>query len=308
MNNILVIGTGELGNAILQSLYTHPRFTPRTHSLTTTIRPSTLSSPSSNLTSKLKTYQTQNITILPLDIETTTLESLTTLFTPFTTIIHASGMTLSPGTQLKVTQAAIASASFTSTSPSGARKLYIPWQFGLDYDTIGPTAGSGLFGEQCTIRTILRDQTQIDWVIVSCGIFTSFLFSDVWGVVPDLKASEAEEITVRALGGWDVKTVATTVEDIARCTAEVVLVDSEVMNTPVFIAGGCVSYEEVAEIVERVSGRKVVKELWDGEVLVSRTTNEPEARWGRYHVVFSEGVGTSWDVDGTYNRRKGMEM
>ena len=61
----------------------------------------------------------------------------------------------------------------------------------MDYDVIRRGSAQDLFDEQYDVRQLLRRQQQqeeegqgtTEWVIISTGIFLSFLFKDAFGVV-----------------------------------------------------------------------------------------------------------------------------
>lgn len=175
----------------------------------------------------------------------------------------------------------------------------------------------GLFAEQYEVRAHLRSQTTTTWLIVSCGVFMSFLFEESWGVVvrDDSKPSESKDggkkiSAVTALGGWDHWLTVTTARDIARCNAELVLRDTKTRGV-VFIAGDTMQYSDFAELVERVVGRKVRRECWTTEWLreqAEQAEQEEEKKLWKYRVVFSEGMGLSWKKEGTYNDMKGISM
>ena len=222
--------------------------------------------------------------------------TLADVFAQYDTIIHAGAMTLPPGTQLKVTRAALA---------AGVSE-YVPWQWGVDYDVIGPEGGLGLFSEQYEVRELLRSQPHTSWYIVSCGVFMSFLFENFWGVV--VRDKNGNITGIRALGGWDHLITATTVEDISRCNAELLLVDRKKRNTATYIAGDTISYEDFARTAEKVVGKQLTKEEWTTGYLKSESANDPEEKLLKYRVVFSEDRGLAWQKEGTYNDQKGIEM
>lgn len=85
---------------------------------------------------------------------------------------------------------------------------FLPWQFGVDYDVIGRGSAQDLFDLQLEVRDLLRGQDRTEWVIVSTGMFTRFLFEKFFGVV-DLNLP-----LVRALGSWETAVTVTTPEDI----------------------------------------------------------------------------------------------
>ena len=142
-----------------------------------------------------------------------------------------------------------------------------------------------------------------------------FRFVAGWGVV--LPEGEGG-VRVRALGSWEDGITVTAVEDIARVVGELVLVEEEGdgegkgevwwEGNRVFVAGETLSYGELAEVVGRVSGREVVRELWDGEKIAEEMAKEPENKLWKYRAVFGGGRGVSWPVKGTWSEKKGMRM
>lgn len=86
---------------------------------------------------------------------------------------------------------------------------YFPWQFGVDYDVVGTGSGQQVWDEQLEVRHLLRAQKATEWVIVSTGIFTSYLFDSGFGVV------DAATKTVRALGDWRYAVTLTTPRTLA---------------------------------------------------------------------------------------------
>jgi len=112
---------------------------------------------------------------------------------PFDTIISCTGFVAGPGTQLKIARAVL---------DAGVRK-YVPWQFGVDYDVIGKGSAMELFDEQLDVRDILRGQEKTDWIIISTGIFMSFLFKPSFGVVEMDGTGQNGLPVVRALGSWE---------------------------------------------------------------------------------------------------------
>jgi hypothetical protein len=162
----------------------------------------------------------QGIDVVEGDVAEFTSQQLAATFSSFDTIINCCGIGMAPGTQLKVAEAAIA---------SGCRK-YFPWQFGVDYEAIGRDSAQDLFTEQLDVRDLLRSQTKVKWLIVSTGIFTSFIFEPHFGVISqDMK-------TVTALGSWENEITVTTPEDIGRLTAEMALAYTDLEGV-VFTAG-----------------------------------------------------------------------
>ena len=132
----------------------------------------------------------------------------------------------------------------------------MPWQFGVDYDVIGKGSAQDLFNEQLEVRELLRAQRATEWIIISTGMFTSFLFEPAFGVV-DLAKN-----TVHALGSWDNQVTVTTPEDIGMLTAKIVFAKPRLANQVVFVAGDTLTYAQLADAVDATLNRTVSRIEW----------------------------------------------
>lgn len=287
-SSILVLGAGELGTQILNSLTSHP--SRATIPITLLFRPSTLSSTDPTKQAELQSYREAQISLIPGDIASDSISQLASTFAPFDTIISCTGMSLPPGTQLKLTRAIL---------NAGVRR-YFPWQFGIDYDAIGRASAQDLFDEQLDVRDLLRSQKATEWVIVSTGMFMSFLFEPAFGVV-DLQARR-----VVGLGSWENALTVTAVEDIGRVVAELALVRVEEKGA-VFVAGDTVSMRRLADVAEGLVGREVERSVKTVDQLERELEESPDDVMRKYRAVFAAGVGVSWDKKGSFNARHGME-
>ena len=290
-SNILVLGAGELGISILIALADKK---PIDTKLTVFLRPDTIESPSPAKVIKHALLRSLNISFLAGDIATSSVPTLAALFKPYDLIISCLGFTSGPGSQIKIAQVVL----------EAGIKRFIPWQFGVDYDIIGRGSAQTLFDEQLDVRDLLRAQEETEWIIVSTGMFTSFLFESYFGVV-DLTAGPP---VVRALGSWDDKVTVTTPDDIGKLTAEIVFTEPRIRNEVVFTAGETITYEALANLVEEVSGRKIVREEWSLEMLNESLRGDPEDVVKKYRAVFAAGRGVAWDIGKTFNYRKGIEV
>lgn len=148
--SILVLGAGELGDAIIKGLINHP-FSPCPSAqtkLTVLLRPSTVSSPSEEKQAFITFLHSHDISILPADLASASVSELATLLEQYDTVLSCTGFSAGKGTQLKLANAAL---------KAGVR-WYLPWQFGVDYDVIGRGSAQDLFDEQCDVRDLLRSQ------------------------------------------------------------------------------------------------------------------------------------------------------
>ena len=289
--SILVLGAGELGMAVLRSLARRAASTPGV-SLAVLLRPSTLQSSDAARQKEVAELRALSIELVPGDLAAQSEASLAALFRRFDTVVSCTGFVGGKGVQLKIARAVLA----------GGVARYVPWQFGVDYDMIGRGSAQELFDEQLDVRNLLRAQDRTEWVIVSTGMFTSFLFEPSFGVV------DLERNTVRALGSWDNAVTVTTADDIGRLTVEIVFAEPRIADEVVFVAGDTVTYRQLADAVDTLLGRKVRRVEWSVPQLQGELAEEPDSSIRKYRVVFAQGKGVSWDMDRTFNARRGMAV
>jgi hypothetical protein len=186
-------------------------------------------------------------------------------------------------------------------------KRFSHGNLGLIMILLDEGSAQDLWDEQLDVRDLLRAQSATEWVIVSTGLFMSFLFEPSFGVIEFVEG----EWVVRALGGWENKVTVTTPEDIGRLTAGIVFEEPGAKNEVLFTAGETVSYGDLAGIVEGVVGKKVKRELWT----VKRLERELEEQRGKegetmakYRVAFAVGKGVSWEKERSWNWKRGVDV
>lgn len=288
LSDILVLGAGQLGMAVIQELA--PRLRAANERLTVLVAPPSMDRQGGQDTATVAQLRGLGVEVMGLDLASDE-HALTSLFTRFKTVVNCTGFVAGPGTQMKITRAVLAAGV----------KRYFPWQFGVDYDVVGRGSGQPVFDEQYDVRGLLRGQTATEWVIVSTGMFTSFLFEPSFGVV------DLERRTVRGLGGWDTKVTVTTPEDIGRLTTEILLAEPRIANQVVYVAGDTVSYGALAEVVERVTGLPFKQTEWPLDKLRGDLAADPDNVMARYRAAFAQGDGMWWDKSTTYNAQTGFE-
>jgi len=152
------------------------------------------------------------------------------------------------------------------------------------------------------VRDMLRAQRNTEWIIVSTGMFTSFLFEPAFGVV-DLAAN-----TVNALGSLDNAVTLTTAEDIGALTAEILCTQPRIANQVVHVAGDTVTYRAVADALDRLLERKVTRREWPVPELLRALAAEPDDAMRKYRAVFAQGRGVAWDKAQTFNAQRGIAV
>ncbi|WP_448632599.1 MULTISPECIES: aromatic alcohol reductase [Pseudomonas fluorescens group] len=270
---ILVLGAGELGLAVVRALVLNPAA-----EVAVMLRPVAPEAISSERHQALRELESLGVEVLAGDAVNDSEEHLVASFNAFDTLVSCLGFVAGPGTQRKLTRAALQSDI----------KRYVPWQFGVDYDAIGRGSPQDLFNEQLDVRDLLRAQSRVQWLIISTGMFTSFLFEPGFGVV------DLDNNTVRALGSWDTAVTVTTAHDIGRLTATI-LFDSTLRNQVVYIAGDTLTYGQLADTVERLLGRTLERVEWTVPALEADLRAEPDDQLRKYRAVFAQGRGVAWD-------------
>lgn len=288
---ILVLGAGELGMSVLRNLAKHAASFSGT-TLTVLLRPSTIASHAPSKQRDIAELHSLGVKFLFGDLVADSTTDLSALFRDFHTVIGCTGFVAGRSIQLKLARAVL----------DADVRRYFPWQFGVDYDVIGRGSAQDLFDEQLEVRDRLRSQNRTEWVIVSTGMFTSFLFEPTLGVV------ELAQNTVHALGSWDTAVTVTTPEDIGTLTAEILFAKPRVVNRIVYTAGDTITYARLADIVDSVLGRQVQRVEWSVPKLKNELAQDPDDPIKKYTVVFAQGKGVSWEVHKTFNAQRGIEV
>lgn len=286
IENILVLGAGELGLAVLRQLA--PRQPDARSRLVVLVSPQSISNPNAAQLRTAGTLRDLGVEMIGFDLASRAEEALSALLRPFHTVINCTGFVAGPGTQLKLTRAVL----------DADVRRYFPWQFGVDYDVVGKGSGQPVFDEQYAVRQLLRAQTRTEWVIVSTGMFTSFLFEPGFGVV-DLDAG-----IVRGLGSWETQVTVTTPEDIGILTTAILLEKPRIVNQVVHVASDTVSYGQLADIVEDVTGQPFQRALLTPAMLAAASEASPDDGMARYRLAFGRGDGMWWDKATTYNAQR----
>lgn len=290
-DNILVLGAGELGTQVLRELAALNADSAKAR-ITVLLRASAVATQDSSKKRALEELRALGIHILQADVISDSVEALVEHFRHFDTVISCVGFVAGAGTQLKLTQAALAAGV----------KRYVPWQFGVDYDVIGKGSPQDLFDEQLEVRELLRAQRTTEWLIISTGMFTSFLFEPSFGVV------DLAENTVHALGTWDTQVTVTTPEDIGKLTAQIIFTEPRLINQAVFVAGDTLSYRQLADILDEKLDRTLSRVEWTVPQLSAALAAAPEDSLCKYRAVFAQGKGVAWDKNRTFNARHGIEL
>lgn len=286
---ILVLGAGELGLAVLQGLAARPT---ESASITVLLRHATAQSVSLEKQQEIDSIRSLGIAIEVADLTSASVEELAAVLKRFDTVISCVGFSAGRGTQRKLTEAAL----------TAGVKRYVPWQFGVDYDLIGRGSPQDLFDEQLDVRDLLRSQSRTEWVIISTGMFTSFLFDPAFGVV-DLAAGQ-----VNALGSLKTAVTMTTPADIGTLTAAIVLHSPRIINQVVYTAGDTLTYGDLADLLERVIGRKVRRRELSVQQLLADLAQMPDDNLRKYRAVFAMGRGVAWDGARTFNAIHGLPV
>ncbi|MGO4793261.1 aromatic alcohol reductase [Serratia quinivorans] len=290
--NILILGAGELGMAMIEGFIKQRQTNPDMR-LTVLLRASSLQRNASPAQAdRLKKLTDWGVETVAADFNVLTVEALAQVFAPYDAIVNCSGFVGGPGTQLKITRAVLLA--------NIAR--YFPWQFGVDYDRIGMGSGQPVWDEQWAVRQLLRSQQQTRWVIVSTGMFTSFLFEASFGLV-DVPARK-----VHALGDANYALTLTTPEDIGTLTAMIFFHSPVIENEVVYLAGDTITYRQLADLLSRHYHTPFSLDVNDKAFLAAAVENSPDDLSAAYRLAFARPDGVAWQKAETYNARHQIEV
>lgn len=282
--NILVLGAGELGLPVLRNLARRAKDVNGAK-ISVLLRESTVASKDQGKKHVITEIRNLGIDIVTGDLVKSSIDELTAVFARYDTVIGCTGYAAGIDTPIKLARAAL----------KAGIPRYFPWQFGADFDAIGRGSPQDIFDAQIDVRDLLRSQHQTEWVIISTGIFMSYLFEPDFGVV-DLKND-----AVHALGSLYNTMTLTTPDDIGMLTAAIVFATPRIRNEIVYIAGDTVTYSEVADKLQAALGRPFSRSEWSEQYLMDKLARDPQDMMSKYRAVFAQGRGVAWDKKGTFN-------
>ncbi|MGI9580180.1 aromatic alcohol reductase [Chryseobacterium sp. RRHN12] len=287
--SILILGAGELGMPVIRNMAKKAK---KYNNVTVTVllREATINSEDPDKKSNVKEIRELGVELLAGDLSAPSSE-LIAIFKNYDAVISCTGYgTGAGGFQMKLANAVL----------DAGVKRYFPWQFGVDFEVIGRGSAQDLFDEQLDVRELLRSQSATKWVIVSTGMFTSYLFEPFFGIL------DLEKKSINAIGGWDTAVTLTTPDDIGRLTAEIFFTEPEIENEIVYIAGDTITYGDLADIAESLSGQKYERTLSDITEITDDLKSDPTNFVKKYRSIFGAGRGVSWPIENTFNGKNGI--
>ncbi len=276
IRSILVLGAGELGMAVLRPLAR--RAAEAGSAVSVLLRPDTIATEEAGKRAQVEALRALGVTPAPGDVVAASIAELAGLLASYDEVLSCVGFAAGRGTQLKLARAAL----------QARVRRYFPWQFGVDYDVLGRGSAQDLFDEQLDVRDMLRGQDEVEWVIISPGLFTSFLFEPSFGVV------NLADGAVHALGGWNNAVTVTTPQDIGRLTTEIVFAKPRIRNQVVHLAGDTLTYGQLADIVEQGLRGPIERVVWTAPMLRLALADDPDNALKKYRAVFAAGPGLAW--------------
>lgn len=289
--NILVLGAGELGIPVLRNLARRAKNIDGAK-ISVLLRSSAIESDAPAKQRDISEIRSLGIEIVVGDLVKSSVDELASVFSEYDTVIGCTGYAAGINTPMKLAKAAL---------KSGIPR-YFPWQFGVDFEAIGRGGPQDIFDAQLDVRELLRSQNTTEWVIISTGMFMSYLFEPEFGVV------DFEKSTVRALGSYETAVTVTTPDDIGVLTAEIVFYEPSIRNEIVFLAGDTVTYAQLADKLEAALNRPFSRSEWTVPVLMDELAADPQNMMRKYRAAFGIGRGMSWDKAGTFNVREGIKV
>lgn len=289
--NILVLGAGELGLPVLRNLARRTKDVKGAQ-ISVLLRASAVESSDPSKQQDIAEIRNLQIEIAVGDLVKSSVDELSAVFARYDTVIGCAGYAAGIDTPMKLARAAL----------QARIPRYFPWQFGVDFDVIGRGSPQDIFDAQLDVRELLRGQHETEWVVISTGMFMSYLFEPAFGVV-DLQTD-----AVHALGSLDTAVTLTTPDDIGALTAEVVFAAPRIRNEIVYLDGDTVTYGEVADKLQAGLGRPFSRHEWTEQHLLEELERDPKNMMRKYRAAFAQGRGVAWDKSGTFNQQRAIPV
>lgn len=289
--NILVLGAGELGLPVLRNLANRAKDVDGAK-ISVLLRASAVESSAPQKRNNIAEIRGLGIEIVVGDLVKSSIDELAAVFARYDTVIGCAGYAAGIDTPMKLARAAL----------QARIPRYFPWQFGVDFDVIGRGSPQDIFDAQLDVRELLRSQHQTEWVIISTGMFMSYLFEPDFGVV------DLQNAVVHALGSLDTAVTLTTPDDIGTLTAAIVFAKPRIRNEIVYLAGDTVTYGEVADKLHAALGRPFRRSEWSVQYLMDELARDPNNMMRKYRAAFAQGRGVAWNKSGTFNQRHAIPV
>jgi hypothetical protein len=278
------LGAGELGMPVIRNIVQESK-KHKNVKVTVLLRDKTIESDDEEKKRNVNEIRSLGASLYVADLSAPS-SDLISVFTNFDVVISCTGYgSGAGGFQLKLANAVL----------DAGVKRYFPWQFGVDFDVIGRGSAQDLFDEQLDVRELLRSQNNTEWVIISTGMFTSYLFEKSFGLV------DFENKIVNQLGSPDTAVTITTPEDIGKLTSEIFFAEPQIKDTIVYIGGDTITYGEFADVIDSLSGEKFERTVSNFDELKNDMKNDPTNFVKKYRSIFGEGRGVSWELEKTFN-------
>lgn len=288
--SILILGAGELGMPVIRNI-AQKAVIYNNVTVTVLLRETTINSKDPDKKKNINELREIGVELLEGDLSAPSSE-LISIFKNYDAIISCTGYgTGAGGFQLKLANAVL----------DAGVKRYFPWQFGVDFEVIGRGSAQDLFDEQLDVRELLQSQSSTKWVIISTGMFTSYLFEPFFGIL------DLENKSINAIGGWDTAVTLTTPDDIGRLTAEIFFQEPLIEDEIVHIAGDTITYRQLADIAEALSEQNYSRTLSDMTEIDNDLKNDPTNFVKKYRSIFGAGKGVSWPLENSFNAKKGIQ-
>lgn len=190
-----------------------------------------------------------------------------------------------------------------AASKAGVR-WFIPSTFGFDYDLQGMGGVLAPITDVKLEDLALIKQLGLDWTTINTGAFTEYCLRPVFGVNMDTRT-----IVFPASGA--ARCAQTAFSDVGRLTADAIATGRG-RNQTIYTANGSPSYEEFAQMLERVTG-----ESWT-RVVRSKAESEAALKAPGFFASiiarFELAIGSTqpspavWPEEQNYNVKYGIKL
>ena len=275
----LVVGTGTVGGSILRAIAS-PDFRGRL-SGAALIRPSSLLDAAK--AAKIRSLELLGVEVVSGDCDDPTAE-LAERLRGFHTVISAVGGSGFKQSQLNLLEAC---------KQAGVQR-FIPSEFSVDTEAAGEGhALARLYREKRYIAEALK-ASELDYLQVVPGLFGELLLSPFGGV-------DIANLVVTAPYSFDTRVTFTAKPDIGRITAALLL--SDVHRSRVRISGDTMSYGQIADTIERLTGKSVQRKVWTAKEIDAAIAESGEAGSVRAELAkfLGEGRAAWWEPTSAWN-------
>jgi len=176
-------------------------------------------------------------------------------------------------------------------------KVFIPSEFGFDVENTDSSILPLVKVKLQLEEELKKTANQMGYLIITVGMFGEYLLSPFAGV-------DVQHTTITAPFSFNTRVTTTTLDTISKSVAELIV--QRISNQHIYLASDTVSYEQIAQALEKATGKPFSRVVVSPEKIDSTIAAEPGNVVAKFQKWIGVGKGMSWEKSTTWNATHGI--